>query len=109
MTVTAAPQAQPDPARHDPPAASAAGWQNLAVLHAMPDQQACVSDLTTAAHLPQPMVSHHLQILYRAALITRTGHGSRFYYQLNQHELHTLAQERAAPQEPPADSSEVGP
>lgn len=61
----------------------------------MPDQQACVSDLTTAAQLPQPMVSHHLQILYPAALITRTKHGSRSYYQLNQHQLQALAHELA--------------
>jgi DNA-binding transcriptional ArsR family regulator len=48
---------------------------------AAPAQTACVRDITTAAGLAQPMVSHHLQILHRAALVTRTKHGSYVYYQ----------------------------
>lgn len=115
MTITAAAHAQPAAAPPNPPA-GAAGWQKLAerlqaaaeptrlhllaVLRTMPDQQACVSDLTLAAQLPQPMVSHHLQILYRAALITRTRQGSRCYYKLNQPELHTLARDLAGPPGP---------
>ena len=42
----------------------------LAVVLAAPAQTACVRDITTAAGLAQPMVSHHLQILHRAALVT---------------------------------------
>jgi ArsR family transcriptional regulator len=53
----------------------------LAVVLAAPAQTACVRDSTTAAGLAQPMVSHHLQILHRAALVTRTKRGSYVYYQ----------------------------
>lgn len=84
----------------------------LAVLAGMPGQQACVSDITAAARLPQPMVSHHLQILYRAALVTRARHGSRAYYQLDQHELHALAGDLASPQGlsgPPTVQGPTGP
>ena len=53
----------------------------LAVVLAAPAQTACVRDITAAAGLAQPMVSHHLQILHRAALVTRTKRGSYVYYQ----------------------------
>ena len=44
----------------------------LAALRTRPDQQACVKELTQATGLTQPLVSHHLQILRRASLVTST-------------------------------------
>ena len=49
----------------------------LAALRAVPQQRACVTDLTRATGLAQPTVSRHLQVLHRAALLTRTRDGSR--------------------------------
>jgi ArsR family transcriptional regulator, arsenate/arsenite/antimonite-responsive transcriptional repressor len=70
----------------------------LAVLQTMPHQQGCVTEITTATHLPQPTVSRHLQILHRAALVTRTRHGSRVYYQVNRPSLEAVARDLASPQ-----------
>jgi len=69
----------------------------LAALHAMPHQQGCVSELTAATGLPQPTVSRHLQVLHRAALLRRSKHGSRTYYQLNVPALHDLACDLTTP------------
>ena len=68
----------------------------LAVVLAAPAQTACVRDITTAAGLAQPMVSHHLQILHRAALVTRTKRGSYVYYQADTAALTHLAHQLTA-------------
>jgi len=69
----------------------------LAALHAMPHQQGCVSELTAATGLAQPSVSRHLQILHRAALLHRSKHGSRTYYQLSVPALHDIADDLTTP------------
>ena len=68
----------------------------LAVVLAAPAQTACVRDITTAAGLAQPMVSHHLQILHRAALVTRIKRGSYVYYQADTAALTHLAHQLTA-------------
>jgi len=47
--------------------------------------------------LPQPTVSRHLQVLHRAALLHRSKHGSRTYYQLSVPALHNLADDLTTP------------
>ena len=69
----------------------------VAALHAMPHQQGCVNELTAATGLAQPTVSRHLQILHRAALLHRSKHGSRTYYQLSVPALHDLADALTTP------------
>jgi hypothetical protein len=44
------------------------------------------------------MVSHHLQILHRATLATRTKHGSRVYHQINDYALEVVARDLTSPQ-----------
>ena len=44
------------------------------------------------------MVSHHLQILHRATLATRTKHGSRVYHQINDYALEVVARDPTSPQ-----------
>jgi len=79
----------------------------LAVLQMMPHQQGCVTEITTATHLPQPTVSRHLQILHRAALVARTRHGSRVYYQVNCSALEGVARDLASPQRLPGAAQSV--
>lgn len=69
----------------------------LAALHAMPHQQGCVGELTAATGLAQPTVSRHLQVLHRAALLHRSKHGSRTYYQLSISALHDIARDLTTP------------
>jgi len=108
VTAAAAPAVATDPGLLYS-AATAEHWQDLTVrlkafadptrlrllasLRTRPDQQACVKELTEATGLPQPLVSHHLQILRRAALVSSTRHGSHVYYQLNSSIMHNTAQE----------------
>ena len=63
----------------------------LTALRAIPQQRACVTDLTRATGIAQPTVSRHLQVLHRAALLTRTRDGSRTYYQLDTAALQSVA------------------
>lgn len=67
----------------------------LAALAARPGEQACVSDLAAATALPQPMVSHHLQILRRATVVSSTRRGSRVIYRLDRPALDTIAEKLA--------------
>lgn len=69
-----------------------------AVPRAMPHKHACAADTTTSAQLTQPMVSHHLQIPHRAALVTRTKHASHVYHQINSYALETIATDLTSPQ-----------
>lgn len=69
----------------------------LAALHVMPDQLGCVSDLIAATGLSQPTASRHLQVLHRAALLHRSRHGSRTYYQLNFPALQDLVSDLTMP------------
>ncbi len=96
MTATAAAAVATD---YGPNAAAAEHWQDLAARLKPsqtppacacsprcghdPTQQACVKELTQATGLAQPLVSHHLQILRRALLVTSTRHGSHVYYQFD--------------------------
>jgi len=42
-------------------------------------------------------VSRHLQVLHRAALLHRSKHGSRTYYQLSISALHDIASDLTTP------------
>ena len=64
----------------------------LTALRAVSQQRACVTDLTRATGLAQPTVSRHLQVLHRAALLTRTRDGSRAYYQVDTEALQSVAE-----------------
>ena len=64
----------------------------LTALRAIPQQRACVTDLTRATGIAQPTVSRHLQVLHRAALLTRTRDGSRAYYQVDTEALQSVAE-----------------
>lgn len=72
--------------------------RRLAVLRAMPHQRACVSDINAAAQLTLPTVSYHRQILRRAALVTRTKHGSHVYCQINDYALEAVVRDLTSPQ-----------
>src|SRR5665647_2771831 len=81
---------RPPPTRPDPtaPARRPAGNASPAV----------VSAITAAAQLTPPMVSHHLQILHRAAPATHTKHGSRVYHQINDYALEVVTRDPTSPQ-----------
>jgi ArsR family transcriptional regulator, arsenate/arsenite/antimonite-responsive transcriptional repressor len=63
----------------------------LSLLAAMPEQEACVCDLTEPLGLAQPTVSHHLRLLHGAGLVTREKRGTFAYYQLVPGRLTVLA------------------
>jgi len=44
----------------------------LSLLASKPEGETCVCDLVESLGLTQPMVSHHLRMLYEAGLVTRT-------------------------------------
>lgn len=68
--------------------ADPARLQLLSLLASFPDGEACNGDLTQAlGRLSQPTVSHHLQILTSAGLITRRKEGTRAFYRLHAREL----------------------
>ena len=51
-------------------------------------REVCVSDLVTElGNVSQPTVSHHLQILKNAGLVTTRRDGKQIYYTLNQEAL----------------------
>ncbi len=63
----------------------------LSRLAALPDQEACVCDLTEPLGLAQPTVSHHLRLLHGAGLVTRDKRGTFAYYRLVPERLTILA------------------
>jgi len=68
--------------------ADPARLQLLSLLASFPDGEACNGDLTRAlGRLSQPTVSHHLEILTAAGLITRRKEGTRAFYRLQAREL----------------------
>jgi ArsR family transcriptional regulator len=69
----------------------------LDAVRSLPQQRGCVSQITAATGLPQPTVSRHLQVLHRAALLHRTRHGSRTFYQLSNQALESVARDLATP------------
>jgi ArsR family transcriptional regulator len=52
----------------------------LSLLHAQPDHEACVCNLTEPLGLTQPTVSHHLKVLRDAGLVEREQRGNWAYY-----------------------------
>lgn len=47
----------------------------------------CVSDLVERFNLAQPTVSHHLQFLKQANLVTSRREGKQIYYRANQENI----------------------
>lgn len=104
MTATVAAAVATD---NGPNAAAAEHWQDLAArlkafadptrlyllasLRTRPNQQACVKELTQATGLAQPLVSHHLQILRRATVVSSTRRGSRVIDRLDRPALDIIA------------------
>jgi ArsR family transcriptional regulator len=56
--------------------------QLLSIVHASPEGEACVCDLTESLGLTQPTVSHHLKVLTDAGILTRERRGTWAYFRL---------------------------
>jgi ArsR family transcriptional regulator len=48
------------------------------------DGEKCVGDLVEAFNVSQPTISHHLNFLKQARLVTSRREGKQIYYRLNQ-------------------------
>jgi ArsR family transcriptional regulator len=62
----------------------------LSLIHAQPDNEACVCNLTAPLGLTQPTVSHHLRVLREAGLVVREQRGSWAYYRIASDQLALL-------------------
>jgi len=54
----------------------------LRILQSLLDRERCVNDIAQGLDLPQPHVSHHLQILRNAGLVEGRREGQRICYRL---------------------------
>jgi ArsR family transcriptional regulator len=62
----------------------ALGDQNrLKILKLLRKEELCVSDICKRFKITQPSVSHHLDILKRAALVRSEKRGREVYYRFN--------------------------
>jgi DNA-binding transcriptional ArsR family regulator len=52
----------------------------LRIVRALCMQEQCVGDLAAAIAMPQPALSHQLNLLYRAGLLERRKQGAQVYY-----------------------------
>jgi len=55
----------------------------LKILQMLMDDEQCVSDIVGAFSISQPTISHHLNVLRRAGLITSRKEGKMVYYTAN--------------------------
>lgn len=55
----------------------------LRILGALCEGELCVGDLVQATGLPQPTVSQHLSLLFRAGLLTRRREGAQVHYRVD--------------------------
>lgn len=62
----------------------------LSLIHAQPEHEACVCNLTEPLGLTQPTVSHHLKVLREAGLVERDQRGSWAYYRIAGRQLALL-------------------
>ena len=62
----------------------------LSLIHAQPENEACVCHLTEPLGLSQPTVSHHLKVLLEAGLVEREQRGSWAYFRVREEPLAAL-------------------
>jgi len=62
----------------------------LSLIHAQPESEACVCNLTAPLGLTQPTISHHLRVLREAGLVEREQRGSWAYYRIAADQLALL-------------------
>ena len=55
----------------------------LKILELLKNEELCVSDICKRFSITQPSVSHHLDILKRAGLVTSDKRGREVYYRFN--------------------------
>ncbi len=55
----------------------------LKILELLKDDELCVSDICRRFKMTQPSISHHLDVLKRAGLVTREKRGREVYYRFN--------------------------
>jgi ArsR family transcriptional regulator len=60
------------------------------LIQAQPGGEACVCHLVGPLGLSQPTVTHHLQVLHRAGLLTREKRGVWVYYRVVREALEAL-------------------
>ena len=63
----------------------------LSMIAAASDTGACACDMTEPVGLSQPTVSHHLQLLVDAGLVTREQRGKWAYYRVAPDVIRSLA------------------
>lgn len=56
----------------------------LRIIGALCEGEMCVGELATATGLPQPTVSQHLNLLFRAGLLDRRREGVQVHYRVDQ-------------------------
>ena len=54
----------------------------LRILHALCDSEMCVGDVAAQLEMPQPTVSQHLSLLFRAGLLARRKEGQQVHYRV---------------------------
>ena len=55
----------------------------LRILSALCEGEKCVSELSSAVEMPQPTVSQHLSLLFRAGLLARRRDGAQVHYSVD--------------------------
>jgi len=55
----------------------------LKILQLLKNEELCVSDICSRFSITQPSVSHHLDILKRAGLVTSDKRGREVFYRFN--------------------------
>ena len=61
--------------------------QLLSIITGSPGQEACVCDMTELVDVAQPTVSHHLQVLVDAGIVTRDRRGNWAWFRLDADQL----------------------
>ena len=56
--------------------------QILSLIAAQQNQEVCTCELVETLGLAQPMVSHHLKVLYEAGLLNKERRGTWIYYRI---------------------------
>ncbi|MGD8396724.1 MAG: metalloregulator ArsR/SmtB family transcription factor [Candidatus Eiseniibacteriota bacterium] len=59
----------------------------LRILELLKREELCVSEIGQHFEMTQPSISHHLDILRRAGLVTREKRGRETYYRFNGHAI----------------------
>jgi len=59
----------------------------LKILELLKNEELCVSDICKRFNITQPSVSHHLDVLKRAGLVTSEKRGREVYYRFDRDAL----------------------